>query len=105
MRRRLQKHNQNEATVPNGPVAHCAPRKTAPYQIDVRFPTVTSPITEAEGATKTPWPKTGLLSNKGINLRCRDTVGVKKNNADCGVKALKGKHGQARRSQYSALVV
>ncbi|KAK1296242.1 hypothetical protein QJS10_CPB15g01969 [Acorus calamus] len=49
------------------------PLKTHPYQIEDLPPTLTSPITDALGATNASLATLGTLSNKFMRVRCRET--------------------------------
>ena len=51
-----------------------SPRRTALYQTEDRSPTVTSPMTEAEGATKAEGARAGDLPACGTTVRWVGTV-------------------------------
>ena len=51
-----------------------APLSTQPYHTDALFPTVTSPMTAALGATKASSATLGALLATGITVRCLKTA-------------------------------
>jgi hypothetical protein len=50
-----------------------SPRITALYHTDARAPSVTSPMTDAPGATKAPSPREGEAPAKGCRVRWEET--------------------------------